>query len=73
MSLNTVGPSPSRIIDPRGDVLAETAEPFGIATAEIDLDREQRLHWLSVGPGDGEARSLYIHERRPDTYAPLTR
>jgi predicted amidohydrolase len=72
VSSNTVGPSPSRIIDPQGEVLAETAEPFGIVVAEIDLDRERRLNWLSVGPGDGEARSLYIRERRPDTYAPLT-
>ena len=71
VSSNTVGPSPSRIIDPSGEVLAETAAPFSMAFAEIDLDRERRLHWLSVGPGDGEARSLYIQERRPDTYAPL--
>jgi predicted amidohydrolase len=71
VSSNTVGDSTSRIIDPSGKVLAETNSPFGIVSAEIDLDRELRLRWLSVGPGDGEARSLYIHERRPDTYGPL--
>lgn len=72
VSSNTVGTSPSRVIDPLGEVLAETAEPFGVAFAEIDLDRQRRQHWLSVGPADGEAKSLYIQERRPDTYGPLT-
>lgn len=73
VSSNTVGHGgASRIIDPVGNVLAETAAPFSVAFAEVDLDQEYRLHWLSVGPGDGEARSLYIRERRPDTYNPLT-
>jgi len=64
----TMSPAPASTEE---GLLAETNAPFGIVSAEIDLDREQRLHWLSVGPGDGEARSLYIHERRPDTYGPL--
>ncbi len=68
VSSNTVGDSPSRIIAPTGEVLAETAEPFGIAVADIDLDREWRVYWLSVGPATGEAKSLYIKERRPGTY-----
>jgi len=67
-----VGESSSRIIDPDGNVLAETVARFGVASASIDLDRERQLRWLSVGPGDGEARSLYIQERRPDTYQALT-
>lgn len=62
--------SPSRIINPDGQVLAETAD--GIATAEIDLDRETRVRWLSVGSADGEGKSLYIKERRSDTYGSLT-
>ena len=70
ISSATVGKSASRIIDPSGDVLAETMD--GIATADIDLSREWRLRWLSIGPGDGEAKSLYIKERRPDTYRALT-
>jgi predicted amidohydrolase len=69
ISSATVGKSASRIIDPSGEVLAETMD--GIATAEIDLSREWRLRWLSIGPGDGEAKSLYIKERRPDTYQSL--
>ena len=69
---STVAQSPSRIVDPTGEVLAETLDPFGIAVSDIDLDREDRLHWLSVGPADGEARRLYIRERRPDTYGILS-
>lgn len=72
VSSTTVGDAPSRIIDPTGEVLAETAEAVGIAVADIDLDREWRVYWLSVGPSYGEAKSLYIKERRPDTYDILT-
>jgi len=59
----------SRIVDPDGEVVAEATD--GLATAELDLARESRLWWLSVGPADGELKSLVIQERRPDTYAPL--
>ncbi len=61
--------APSRIVNPDGEVMAETAD--GLATAELDLTRESRLWWLSVGPADGELKSLMIQERRPDTYRPL--
>jgi predicted amidohydrolase len=64
---------PSRIIDPRGEVVAETSDAFGIALAEIDLDRQDGVYWMSIGPGLGEPKSLYIRERRPETYGPLTR
>lgn len=60
----------SRIVDPDGDVLAESTE--GLATADLDLARESRVWWLSVGPADGEAKSLFIQERRPDTYGALS-
>lgn len=59
----------SRIVNPDGEVLAETKD--GLATAELDLARESRTWWLSVGPADGEAKSLSIQERRPETYRPL--
>ncbi|MEO8660440.1 MAG: carbon-nitrogen hydrolase family protein [Bryobacteraceae bacterium] len=64
---------PSRIVAPDGSVLAETVAPAGIAVAEIDLDQQNGVYWLSVGPGLGEPKSLYIRERRPETYAPLVR
>jgi predicted amidohydrolase len=59
----------SRIVNPDGEVIAETTE--GLATADLDLTTESRLWWLSVGPADGELKSLVIHERRPDSYRPL--
>jgi predicted amidohydrolase len=66
-----VGTLPSRIVAPTGDVLAETTD--GIATADIDLDKETRVMWLSVGPAEGEPKSLYVKERRPDTYGPIVK
>jgi hypothetical protein len=54
-----------------GTVLAETGQPFGIAAAEIDLNRSWRVRHLSVGPALGEPGSLYGKERRPETYGPL--
>jgi predicted amidohydrolase len=59
----------SRIVNPDGEVIAETAD--GLASAELDLTRQSRLWWLSVGPADGELKSLVIQERRPETYKPL--
>lgn len=66
-----VSHSASRIVDPLGEFLAETSEPMGIASAVIDLDRQDGIPYLSVGPGLGEPRSLYIKERRPETYGSL--
>lgn len=63
--------SASRIVDPAGEVLAEVSGDFSLAVREIDLNKEFRTPWLSIGPGLGEGRSLYIKERRSDTYAPL--
>ena len=67
----TVGQTESRIINPKGAILAEAKDKFAYAIAEIDLNQEWRLRYLSVGNGTGEAKSLYLRERRPDTYAPL--
>ena len=61
--------SASRIVDRDGEVVAETTD--GLATADLDLARESRLWWLSVGPALGELKSLVIQERRPDTYKAL--
>jgi len=61
--------APSRIVNPDGEVIAQTTD--GLATAELDLRRESRLWWLSVGPAAGELKSLVIQERRPDSYKRL--
>lgn len=71
VSSNAVGKPQSRVINPAGEVVAEVTADFGIATANLNLNQEWRLRWLSVGPGEGEPRSLYIKERRPDAYSPL--
>jgi len=62
--------NPSRILNPIGQVLAETMD--GIAVAQVDLADEWRVRWLSVGNAGGEGKSLFIKERRPDTYRGLT-
>lgn len=69
---NAVGDSLSRIVDPMGEVIAEVAAKVGVAAADLNLDRDDRVHWLSIGPGGGEPRSLFIEERRPDAYGGLT-
>ncbi|MDB6126804.1 MAG: ramA 5 [Verrucomicrobia bacterium] len=61
--------SPSMIVDPNGRVLASTID--GLAMADIDLDKETRVWALAVGASEGEAKSLYLKERHPETYAPL--
>lgn len=63
---------PSQIINPVGEVLAEATGQFGLAVAEIDLNRNWRIPYLSVGAGLGEGRSLCLRERRPDTYRGLS-
>jgi predicted amidohydrolase len=68
VSSNTTGGA-SRIVNPEGEVLAEAAGDFKLAVADIDLNQEWRAKWLSIGPGLGEGRSLYLKERRPDTYS----
>jgi len=68
----TVGDTPSCIINPEGKVLARTTGNFDYVVREIDLNKQWRVNWLSVGPGMGEAKSLYQQERRQDTYAPLS-
>lgn len=66
---------PSRIINPIGKVLCETGknednpEAVSIACAEVDLNERFYEYWLSVGAANGEPRSLFVKERRPDIYA----
>lgn len=73
VSSPVVGRNPGSIINPAGEVLAETQAESGFALAEVDLNQEFRLKWLSVGPGEGEPQSLYVKERRPETYQPIVR
>lgn len=72
ISSATVMEHQSLIVNPAGEILASADKDGKFALAEIDLNQEWRVRYLSVGQGTGEARSLYLKERRPDTYAPLT-
>jgi predicted amidohydrolase len=72
VSANTEVGSASRIVDPDGEVLAETSEDFGIAVAELELDKRRGVRWLSVGDAEGDPSQLYLKERRPETYRRLT-
>jgi predicted amidohydrolase len=62
----------SRIINPNGDVLGEARGNFAYVLKELDLNQEWRLRYLSAGSGTGEAKSLYLQERRPETYSELS-
>jgi predicted amidohydrolase len=71
LSSDQVGPSDrgelvfyghSRIIDPLGNVLADTGEEEGIAFAEVPLANLKRRQW---GPMN------VFHDRRPETYTAL--
>jgi predicted amidohydrolase len=57
----------SLIINPNGQILADTNGKSGMVTAEIDLDARTFERWLSVH-GYGEWKNLYPKERRPATY-----
>jgi len=63
-------PPPSRIIDPQGNLVCCCGEPNTDSYIYADIDFNQRFYtpWLSVGSGEGEGPSLYLMERRPDTY-----
>ncbi|OAS17890.1 carbon-nitrogen hydrolase family protein [Paenibacillus oryzisoli] len=66
------GVSSSRIIAPSGELIGHVEnEESGVFAADLDLNKRLYKYWLSVGPGNGEPRSLYLKERRPDTYGDL--
>jgi predicted amidohydrolase len=73
ISCPTLNDVPGMIVNPAGDVVARVTGPFNFAVADLDLNQEWRVRYLSVANGDGEAKSLYIKERRPDTYSDLVR
>jgi predicted amidohydrolase len=73
VSSATVTESPSRILNPHGEVVAEATGAFSHAIADLDLNQEWRIRYMSVGNGEGEPATLLVKERRPDTYAPIER
>jgi predicted amidohydrolase len=67
---STVSDSTSCIIEPTGTVLGETRTSPSYVLREVDLNQEWRVHWLSA-ESMGEGKSLYVNERRPDTYSTI--
>ena len=61
----------SLIIDPSGQILADTAGKLGLVFADVDLDAEFYEPWLSV-PGYAEFKHVWPKERRPAMYHRLT-
>lgn len=61
-------PCPARIIDPAGEVRAETVRPQTYAAATVDLSERFFRPYLSVGRGRGELGHIYLREARPETY-----
>jgi predicted amidohydrolase len=66
------GPQSSRIINPLGEICGKVNSiEEAVCIKEIDLNEKFYTLWLSVGPCNGEPQSLYIKERRNDTYGKL--
>ena len=62
-------PGSSMILDPDGNTIASVRDLRQCyASAEVDLNQRNFTYWLSVGPCYGEARDIYLNERRNDLY-----
>lgn len=69
ISGGTNGEIRSRIINPLGEVTGGINESDeGVYIEGIDLDKKYYSYWMSVGPCFGDGPSIYMKERRPDTY-----
>ncbi len=60
------GIHPTKIISPSGRILSHTDEDGGLAFAEIDLNKNDYIYWLSVGDANTNPREVYSNEYRDD-------
>lgn len=60
----------SGVIGPDGLVLSNAGRYVGMALCTVDLDRPRIAHDFSF-PGDNDARTSILADRRPDAYGPL--
>jgi len=60
----------SGVIAPDGLILSNAGRYVGMALCTIDLDRPRIAHDFSF-PGDNDARTSLLADRRPDAYGPL--
>lgn len=56
------------IVDPCGNVLAETSKEGEAAIANIDLNEEKNIYWLALGPVEANPNNVYMNEYRDDLY-----
>lgn len=64
------GQSTSCIVNPAGEVLGESRTSPSYVLKEVDLNQERRVSGLSAS-SRGEGKSLFINERRTDTYSSI--
>ena len=64
------GVEPTKIINPRGELLSECGEEGGVAISEVDLSdiESQNIYWLSVGSANTEPNNIYMNELRPEMF-----
>jgi len=67
VSLRNAG-SRSCIIDRDGEIRAAAGASIHYAAADVDLNWEKKVFWLSVGPCLGNPYQLYEFERRREAY-----
>ncbi len=60
----------SGVIGPDGQILSNAGRYVGLSLCTIDLDRPRIAHDFSF-PGDNDARTSILADRRPDAYGPL--
>lgn len=60
----------SGVIAPDGLILSNAGRYVGMALCTVDLDRPRIAHDFSF-PGDNDARTSLLADRRPDAYGPL--
>lgn len=67
------GIGPTKIISPRGEILAEAENDGDVAFAEVDLNSEsdRYIYWLSVGSANADPQNIYENEFRPELYGEI--
>lgn len=60
---NKYGWAPARVVNPHGEVLAESSENTVPAVCDIDLNERVRRFWLSVGPAQSQYKGDYRFEK----------
>lgn len=62
------GIMPTKIISPTGRVIDDTNRDGECAIAQIDLNDNEYIYWLSVGAANSVPRDVYENEYRGDMY-----